>query len=214
MTVKRILIFASLIISSLSTKAQDDYLIRNVSLISMEKDTIISDCDILISNRTIKQIGKGLQVSNSKVTIIDGTNKFIIPGLADMHLHLWGDSTALELYVANGVTSIKSMSGKPAYLKWKEQIQSGKKLGPQLYVSGPLMNDISFMDRFVPLPAKFIFFWFHIILFSVIVYIIFRIAIRKRIKNHSKRLLIELSLPLIISIVVFCIEYRFVPLSR
>ena len=177
----------------------------------MEKDTIIPNCDILVSNRTIKQIEKGLQVSNSKVKIIDGTNKFIIPGLADMHLHLWGDSSALRLYVTNGVTSIKSMSGKPEYIKWEKQINSGNMLGPQLYVSGPLMNDMSFLQRYVPLPVKFIFFWFHIIVFTIIIYTILRIVYRKRIKKHSKRLLIEVCLPMLIFLIVFGIEYWFVP---
>lgn len=208
---KNIIIITLFFISPFWIKAQDEYLIRNVSIISMEKDTIIPNSDILVSNRTIKQIGKDLQVSNSKVTIIDGTNKFIIPGLADMHLHLWGDSTALRLYVANGVTSIKSMSGKPEYLKWEKQINSENMIGPQLYVSGPLMNDLSFLERYVPLPVKFIFFWFHIIVFTIIIYTILRIVYRKRIKKHSNRLLIELCLPIFIFLIVFGIEFWFVP---
>jgi len=208
---KNTLFFILLFISVFGIKAQEGFLIRNVSLISMEEDTIVANSDVLISNGRIKQIGKGLQTDGSKVMIIDGTNKYLMPGLADMHLHLWGDSTALRLYIANGVTSIKSMSGKPEYLKWKEQIQSGNRLGPQLYVSGPLMNDISFLQRYVPLPVKFIFFWFHILVFSIIIYTILRIVFRKKIKNHPKRLLIELGLPLMILLIVYVIEYCFVP---
>jgi hypothetical protein len=208
---RNILIFVFLFIIPVGINAQDDYLIRNVSLISMEKDTIISNCDILISNGKIKQIGKGLQADSSKVTFINGTNKYLMPGLADMHMHIWGDSTTLRLYVANGVTTIKSMSGKPEYIKWKEQIQSGNKLGPQLYVSGPLMNDISFLQPYIPVPVKFVFFWFHIIVFTIIIYIILRIIFRKKIKNHRKRLLIEFGLPVLIFITGFCIEYLFVP---
>ena len=84
-------------------------------------------------------------------------------------------------------------------------------LGPQLYVSGPLMNDLSFLERYVPLPVKFIFFWFHILVFTIIIYTILRIVYRKRIKKHSKRLLIELCLPMLIFLIVFGIEYWFVP---
>jgi hypothetical protein len=208
---KNILLYVFLSIISIGINAQDEILIRNISLITMEKDTLISNCDILISNRRIKQISKGIHADSSKVTIIDGTNKYLMPGLADMHLHLWGDSTALRLYVANGVTSIKCLSGKPEYFSWTEQIQSGNKLGPQLYVGGPLMNDISFLQSYVPVPVKFVFFWFHIIIFTIILYAILRIAFRKRIKNHQKRLLIECCLPILIFIIGFFIEYLFIP---
>ena len=208
---KKTLIFFYLIISSFCAKAQDDYLIRNVTLISMENDAIIPNSDILISNDRIKQIGKRLHADSSKMIIINGTNKYLMPGLADMHMHFWGDSTALRLYVANGVTTIKSMSGKPEYIKWRGQIKSTIKLGPQLYVSGPLMNDISFLQRYVPLPVRFIFFWSHILLFSIILYTILRIAFRKRIKKHPKRLLLELGLPLFIFLIAYGIEYWFIP---
>jgi hypothetical protein len=177
----------------------------------MENDTIIPHSDILISNERIKQIGKRLHPENSKAIVINGTNKYLMPGLADMHLHLWGDSTALRLYAANGVTTIKSMSGKPEYIKWRDQIKSRTRLGPQLYVSGPLMNDISFLQSFIPLPVKFIFFWSNILLFSIVTYTILRIVFRKRIKKHPKRLLLELGLPLFIFLITYGIVYWFIP---
>ena len=208
---KNTLIFVFLIISPFCVKAQDEYLIRNVSLISMENDTIIPHSDILISNDRIKQIGKGLQVDSSKVIIINGTHRYLMPGLADMHLHFFGDSTALRLYIANGVTTIKSMSGKPEYIQWRNQIQLRNTLGPQLYVSGPLMNDISFLQSFVPLPVEFIFFWSHILLILIITYTILRIVFRKRITKHPKRLLLELGLPLFIFLIAYGIGYWFIP---
>jgi hypothetical protein len=210
-TIINTLIFIYFIIPLFCVKAQDKYLIRNVSLISMENDTIIPQSDILISNDRIKQIGKELHAENSKVIIIDGSNKYLMPGLADMHMHFWGDSTALRLYIVNGVTTIKSMSGKPEYIKWKDQIKSRTKLGPQLYVSGPLMNNISFLQHYVPLPVKFIFFWSHILLVSIIIYTILRIAFRKKIKKHPKRLLIEFGLPLFIFLIAYGTVYCFIP---
>ncbi len=205
------LIYIFLFVFSFGLKAQKDYIISNVTLISMEKDTVLQNTDVLISNSRIKKIGTNIQFDSSKVKIIDGTNKYLMPGLADMHMHLWGDSTALHLYVANGITTVKSMSGKPAYLDWARQIESGKKVGPQLYVSGPLMNDISFLQPYIPIPVKLVFFWFHIIVFTIIIYTILRITFRKRIKKHPKRILIEFGLPVIIFVVGCFTEYIFVP---
>ena len=208
---KNTLIFVFLIISPFCVKAQDEYLIRNVSLISMENDTIIPHSDILISNDRIKQIGKRLHADSSKMIMINGTHKYLMPGLADMHLHFFGDSTALRLYIANGVTTIKSMSGKPEYIKWRDQIKSRNKLGPQLYVSGPLMNDISFLQPYAPLPVWFVFLWFPILLFFIITYTILRITFRKRIKKHPRRLLLELGLPLFVFLVAYSMVYWFCP---
>ncbi|HLV41745.1 MAG TPA: amidohydrolase family protein [Brumimicrobium sp.] len=177
----------------------------------MEKDTIIQNSDVFILNNRIHKIGNNFEIDSSKVKIVDGTNKYLMPGLADMHMHLWGDSTALRYYVVNGITSVKSMSGKPEYLDWAKQIESGKKLSPQLYISGPLMNDISFLQPYIPIPVKLVFFWFHIIVFTILIYTILRIAFRKRIKKHPRRILIEFGLPVIIFITGFCIEYLFVP---
>ena len=208
---KNTLIVVLLVISSCCVKAQDEYLIRNVSLISMENDTIIPNSDILISNDRIKQIGNRLYVDSSKMIVIDGTRKYLMPGLADMHLHFFGDSTALRLYIANGVTTIKSMSGKPEYIQWRDQIKSRKKLGPQLYVSGPLMNDVLFLQPYAPLPVRFVFLWLPILLFSIITYTILRIIYRKRIRRHTRRLFLELGLPLFVFLVAYGIGYWFFP---
>jgi hypothetical protein len=48
-------------------------------------------------------------------------------------------------------------------------------------------------------------------LFSIVLYTILRIVFRKRIKTHSKRLLLELGSPVFIFLIVYGIEYWFVP---
>src|SRR5262245_54330742 len=44
--------------------------------------------------------------------IVDGRDKFIIPGLWDMHVH-WYDERFLPLFVANGVVGTRQMWGMP-----------------------------------------------------------------------------------------------------
>src|SRR4051795_10133618 len=64
-------------------------------------------------------------------TVIDGTGKYLIPGLADMHTHVVGiDDTDPELYVVNGVTTTRQMSGSPEARTWQRQIAAGARLGP------------------------------------------------------------------------------------
>ncbi len=177
--------------------AQGEYLIKNVSVITMESDSILEHTDVLISGSRITSIGQGLKVDSSKVAVINGKNKYLIPGLADMHMHFWGDSTALRLYLANGITTIRCMSGKPEYIKWRKEIDEGKKIGPQLYCNGPLMNDVNFIASYMPLSPWFLFFGTNIILFSSVSYFLLRFFFRKEIKTNPKRTFIELGLPVL-----------------
>ncbi|KMK76512.1 5'-deoxyadenosine deaminase [Alkalihalobacillus pseudalcaliphilus] len=62
-------------------------LIKNAEIITMNKNKDILIGDLLIEGNTIKHIGKDLQVENID-TFIDGTNKTIIPGFVQTHIHL------------------------------------------------------------------------------------------------------------------------------
>ncbi len=63
-----------------------DYLIKNTKVWTNEKDGILSNTDVLISNGIIKKIGKDLKESSA--LIIDGTNKHLTNGIIDEHSHI------------------------------------------------------------------------------------------------------------------------------
>jgi hypothetical protein len=80
-------------------------------------------------------------------TRVDGTGKFLMPGLAEMHGHLTASyltdearADVLYLYVANGVTTVRAMLGNPEAITTRDAIAAGKLLGPKLYVAGPVLN--------------------------------------------------------------------------
>jgi len=82
--------------------------------------------------------------------IIDGSRKFVIPGLADMHIHLTGAGEPtgsrefiLPLLIANGITTVRDMGGRVDSLKQlRAEIDSGKHLGPQIFFTGPYLDGI------------------------------------------------------------------------
>ena len=48
--------------------------------------------------------------------VIDASGKYLIPGLADMHVHMsYFGASAAPLLVANGVTLVRDMGGEPAF---------------------------------------------------------------------------------------------------
>lgn len=189
----------------------EDYLVQNVSIITMENDSVLRNKDVLISCGRIKQIGKDLQVDTSVVKRIDGTNKYLMPGLADMHMHFWGDSTALRLYLANGITTIRCTSGRPEYIKWQKEVKEGKKTGPQIYCTGPLMNDISFLNGYMPFPPKIFFFGISTLLIGGIGYTILRLLLRTVISASPYRLAINIGLPIVTLGIGYLVATRLVP---
>jgi imidazolonepropionase-like amidohydrolase len=104
---------------------------------------------VLIEGAKIAAVGRDFSIAiPSGVQVIDGTGKFLIPGLADMHVHLTGAGEPsgsrefiLPLLVANGVTTVRDMGGKVALLRrLKKEIDSGAQLGPQIFFTGPYLD--------------------------------------------------------------------------
>jgi imidazolonepropionase-like amidohydrolase len=81
---------------------------------------------------------------------INGTGKFLMPGLGEMHGHNppLGSSqhfveTVYFLFIANGVTTVRSMLGWPGQLELREKVSRGEMIGPTLYLAGPSFSGAS-----------------------------------------------------------------------
>ena len=74
--------------------------------------------------------------------IVDGTDKYLMPGLADMHVHLEyaNDPRVLDLFLANGVTTVRNMDGRPYILEWRDRIARGEMRGPTIHTAGPILD--------------------------------------------------------------------------
>ena len=111
--------------------------IANVSVLSPDRTQMLPDRTVLLVNRKIVSITPSADIPDG-VRVIDGRGKFLIPGLVDSHVHLHRSPNDLLLYVANGVTQIRSMNGSIQDMQLKREIENGR-LGPHLYVSSTSM---------------------------------------------------------------------------
>ena len=75
-------------------------------------------------------------------TVIDGSGKFLIPGLWDMHVHLSkAGAGSLPLLVGYGITGVRDMGGDAAQLlAWRADIDAGRRIGPRMKIAGPLLE--------------------------------------------------------------------------
>lgn len=112
--------------------------ITGVSLLSPDGTEMLADRTVLIENGHIVAVDHRGSVPEGMSTI-DGRGKYLIPGLTDSHVHLQRSANDLLLYVANGVTQIRSMGGSDFDLELKREIEAGR-IGPHYYVSSPSMN--------------------------------------------------------------------------
>ena len=115
-------------------------LLSNVHIVDVEKDSILSNQDVLIRGGKIQYIkGHTGLLPAFRVEVIDGTGQYLIPGLWDMHVHPNREED-LNLYVAKGILGIRIMWGNPTHLSWREAIEKGEKVGPQMFMSGPIIE--------------------------------------------------------------------------
>lgn len=96
---------------------------------------------VLISGDRIIGVGRHLPVPRG-ATVIDVTGKFVIPGLADMHVHSVGDErVSPPLYLANGLTTVREMAAPdPVLYDWRDRIEAGTLLGPRMIVAGQIID--------------------------------------------------------------------------
>lgn len=74
-------------------------------------------------------------------TVVDGTGKFLIPGLCDMHVHSdVYEAIIPPLYIANGITTVREMSGAEHLHRWRDRVEAGSQLGPRSIIASPLID--------------------------------------------------------------------------
>jgi imidazolonepropionase-like amidohydrolase len=125
------------------------FAITGVTVIPMSADTVFRNATVLVENGRIAAVGpvRSVRVPDG-VRRIDGTGRFLMPGLADMHAHLYSDGEVadslagyeLAVFLANGITTARMMIGTPEHFSLRREIMEGGLLGPQLWIASPEMS--------------------------------------------------------------------------
>jgi imidazolonepropionase-like amidohydrolase len=120
--------------------------ITNVTVIPMTTDTVLHGATVVVRDGRIVAVGPARDVPvPTGARRIDGKGRYLIPGLADMHVHLYADGAVpdsvapyeLGVMVANGVTAVRIMSGTPEHFGLRADVAAGRVRGPQLWIASP-----------------------------------------------------------------------------
>src|SRR5262245_8144763 len=115
--------------------------------------TPIEDGTVILSGRLIDYAGPaaGAHIP-AGAQILDATGKSVLPGLADMHVHLQGgwDGISVELLgyqryfnamLYSGITTILDTGNyQPWVLQLRQEVASGRVLGPRIYCVGAMID--------------------------------------------------------------------------
>jgi hypothetical protein len=149
------LLVACLFISCIaySQIATVDFIIKNVNIVDVVNNKIIPNQAVVVKEDFIKATGnsQAIQKRYKALKTIDGTGKFIMPSLWDMHVHFGGDTLIgenkllLPLYTAMGISHVRDCAGdiSDSVIAWKKAIKDNQLQGPSIFTSGPKLEGIN-----------------------------------------------------------------------
>ncbi len=120
---------------------------EHVNVVPMHTNQVLRDYTVVIRNNKIAEITPSNTISlPSNVKAIDARGKYLMPGLADMHIHDYSNTLERDfmLYLANGVTLVRNMSGSPAGIATRAKVRNGSLLAPHYFTSSPMIQSKGF----------------------------------------------------------------------
>jgi imidazolonepropionase-like amidohydrolase len=116
--------------------------VTHVTVIDVITGAKRSNVTVLTQGDRITAIGDRVTIAPG-ASVVDGSGKFLIPGLWDMHTHHQGTGAeCLDLFVAKGVVGTRDMGGDADFiLPLRARVKSGAVFGPEIYAAGPIVDD-------------------------------------------------------------------------
>lgn len=138
------LIVFLLLVMSGHTQNADTIAIRNVNVIPMTAEVVLRNHDVWITDGRIIKVIPTANVNHKNHIVIDGSGKYLIPGLSEMHYHLRsGDiESDFKLLLANGITTVRNMAEfkDQDHISIRQKVAIGELFGPNYFTTGPYLT--------------------------------------------------------------------------
>jgi len=110
------LLFAVFFVFPLANKAQT--IITNTTVVDVEKQKLIVNATVIIEGNSIQSINTKKSNPIAEATIIDGTGKYLMPGMTDAHIHFFQSG---DLYTRPDAIDLRK------FVPYEKEIEKGKK---------------------------------------------------------------------------------------
>ena len=127
--------------SAPENKGPGSICITHVTVIDTETGKESQDQTVVISGARISEVKDSKQLTPAEgAMVVDGTGKYLIPGLWDMHVHRTEYVSSYAMYIANGVTGVREMAGPFDANKFRSDLAATKLDTPRFYFASPIVD--------------------------------------------------------------------------
>ena len=136
---------------------------RNAHVLTMRSGVVLEGHDVIVRGERIESVQPTGAPLPTDAVVVEASGKTLIPGLSEMHAHLFvgtwaqafapmvengGDGSQYMLpydlllfqLLSRGITRLEVMAGCPDALWMRDSIRAGKLAGPRLSVGSPLID--------------------------------------------------------------------------
>lgn len=140
--------FISIILTvalAIPAQANDgDFAIVGVDVVPMDEEIILEDQTVIVGAGRIQSISSTAATALPDGMLqIDGHGRYLMPGLADLHIHLRHEDELVN-YLYWGVTTVMHLGGSGEsgrqQLEFRNRIRTGDLLGPNLYTTDRVLD--------------------------------------------------------------------------
>lgn len=120
----------------------DSYAIVDVTVVDVESGKAVPGRTVIVSGELIDIVGEteGVEIPAGARTV-DGQGLYLMPGLVDAHVHFFDAPVFGRVMIANGVLLVRDMAMLTNQaLELRDQLNRGEILGPQMVVTGAVLD--------------------------------------------------------------------------
>jgi len=119
-----------------------------VNVVDVASGRVRPNTTVIVNGERIVEVNRNVAAKIPQdASVIDGSGKFLIPGLWDMHVHtFFGDvapaakELTLPLFIANGITGVRDMgSDLESILRARRDVAGRARVGPRMVIAGPML---------------------------------------------------------------------------
>ena len=133
----------ALTLATLSAQSPpSDIAFTNVTVIDVASGARLPDHTVTIQGGRITAVRPTSNTLPSAAQVVNGRGKFLIPGLWDMHVHVFAwERNDLRQFIRHGVTGVRDLGGDPDTInRIVGDIESGVLVGPRIVHAGRTLD--------------------------------------------------------------------------
>jgi tetratricopeptide (TPR) repeat protein len=130
--------------SDQAQSSDNSFAITGVNVLPMDENRVLQNQTVIVINGTVEVIGDSAStIVPAEIRIIEGNGQYLMPGLADLHVHILHEDDFVN-YLAWGVTTVMHLGGSGIsgsdVLRHRNEIAAGKTLGPNIYTTNRIFD--------------------------------------------------------------------------